>query len=272
MMRNVIIHAHIFKNAGTTFDHSLRKNFADGFIDHRQDQELVQGKQEYLNQYLALHPECQALSSHSVHFNIESSESLNLFPVYFIRHPIERIRSVYEFEKKQNADTPGARKAKEMDLEGFVDWYLEESSPATIRNVHTIFLSGQGPSADRLEEKFEQAMTVLEKPAVCINVVDRYDQSMLVMEDKLSADFPGIDLSYVRKNVTDKNPESSLENKLNTFLAGVSQSCQEKIIQKNQWDLALYEAANKRLDKEVQKINDLYARHQDFMVRCKAHH
>ena len=28
---------HIFKNAGTTFDWSLRNNFGEGFLDHRED-------------------------------------------------------------------------------------------------------------------------------------------------------------------------------------------------------------------------------------------
>ena len=37
MRRKVIIHKHLFKNAGTTFDWSLHKNFGNDFCDHRDD-------------------------------------------------------------------------------------------------------------------------------------------------------------------------------------------------------------------------------------------
>ena len=36
-MRHIILHGHIFKNAGTTFDWSLQKNFGKNFLDHRKD-------------------------------------------------------------------------------------------------------------------------------------------------------------------------------------------------------------------------------------------
>jgi len=33
-MRHVLVHAHIFKNAGTTFDFSLSRFFGHDFVDH----------------------------------------------------------------------------------------------------------------------------------------------------------------------------------------------------------------------------------------------
>ena len=36
-MRNVILHYHLFKNAGSTLDWSLQRQFGAGFVDHRDD-------------------------------------------------------------------------------------------------------------------------------------------------------------------------------------------------------------------------------------------
>lgn len=47
--RDIILHSHIFKNAGTTFDYSLEKNFGKNFIDHRDDIELYKLANQLLN-------------------------------------------------------------------------------------------------------------------------------------------------------------------------------------------------------------------------------
>ena len=39
--KDVIVHIHIFKNAGSSFDSSLRENFGKNFVDHRDDADIV---------------------------------------------------------------------------------------------------------------------------------------------------------------------------------------------------------------------------------------
>ena len=53
-MRSVIIHNHLFKNAGSSFDWVLQKNFGDDFVDHREDQEMIEGA-KYLGPFLQKH-------------------------------------------------------------------------------------------------------------------------------------------------------------------------------------------------------------------------
>jgi len=66
--RNILIHTHIFKNAGSSYDGALRNFFGEAFVDYRDDQDIVRGKMDYLLEYLDTHPDIQAFSSHSVHF------------------------------------------------------------------------------------------------------------------------------------------------------------------------------------------------------------
>ena len=44
--RHVLIHAHLFKNAGTTFDFSLQRSFGEQFVDHRDDAGWHAGEHE----------------------------------------------------------------------------------------------------------------------------------------------------------------------------------------------------------------------------------
>lgn len=81
--RDIILHSHIFKNAGTTFDYILEKNFGKSFIDHRDDKNVVDGRQRYLNDFLNKNKKIKAFSSHSIHFKAKNSFKYNFHQVYF---------------------------------------------------------------------------------------------------------------------------------------------------------------------------------------------
>ena len=88
----------MFKNAGTTFDWSLARYFGEGFTDHRDDDAMREGA-SYLADWLEQHPQCRALSSHWITPPLPDWQNLCL--CLFLRDPIERARSVYQFERAQ---------------------------------------------------------------------------------------------------------------------------------------------------------------------------
>ena len=183
--RNVIVHVHIFKNAGSTFDSSLLANFGDDFLDHRKD-ELIRNDKDFLQKYLKENDNIKAFSSHSVYHKPEDFDDVNLHAVYFLRHPIERFRSVYSFEKKQPVEaSTGARMAKVLDFKEYVEWRMKDDVPATIRNLQTIFLAGQGANHKKsIKDLYEFAFKNLINSSL-VGVVDRYDESMVVFEEHL---------------------------------------------------------------------------------------
>ena len=266
--KNILLHVHIFKNAGSSFDDALKRFYGDHFVDHRDDADLVKGKMAYLEKYLDSHPEIQAFSSHSVHFLPQDTDKYKILPVYFLRHPIDRIRSVYSFEKKQMpAITHGSKKAKEVSFNDYISWYMQETSPATIRNAQTIFLSGDGPAPSRMQEKFTVALKNVNTSPL-VGIVDRYDESMVVFEEYLKAFFPKIDLSYIRKNVTDENIEASVEEKANKLLAKLDEATQALVKEKNAFDTKLYITANIQLDAKISGIENFEQKLNDFKERC----
>ena len=57
-----------------------------------------------------------------------------------MRHPLARIRSAYDFEKKQDVQTPGAIKAKEGDFQFYMDWRMSTPTPWQVSNFHAFRL------------------------------------------------------------------------------------------------------------------------------------
>lgn len=98
-MRTVIIHYHIYKNAGTSFDHVLGHNFGDRH-------ELFDGPfpfftidQEQLDRIIMRRPHAVAFSSHQIMLPPPSSLDYRALAAIFVRNPFLRIASIYRFKR-----------------------------------------------------------------------------------------------------------------------------------------------------------------------------
>src|SRR5690606_24093891 len=121
MERVVILHYHLFKNAGTSVDRILEYNFPGRWVTaefKRKPGPL--GNSDLVAKWIVDNPEAVAFSTHTAWGPIPEKPGVRLISVLFLRDPIERIRSAYRFERQQQADTFGARLAKEHDFEGYV--------------------------------------------------------------------------------------------------------------------------------------------------------
>jgi len=270
-MRHVLLHGHIFKNAGTTFDWSLARCFGDGFLDHRDDKAMREQRGRHLAQLLAGQRNLRAISSHFLCYPLPEVEGLEFHSTLFLRHPIERIASVYAFERKQEADTRGARAAKEKSFAEYVAWRLEVGVPRTIRDYQAGNIAGHhdlSPSREPPSSWLTQASDRLMRTAG-VGVVDRYDESMIVFEAALRPAFPDIDLAYLRQNVTQADTDRSIEEKVEATLERLGDLA-GPVLEQNSFDLALYRQANLRLDEALAELPDAGARLDAFRQRCQA--
>ena len=268
-MRHVILHGHIFKNAGTTFDWSLERCFGEGFVDHRDDKTMRERRARYLAELVSETPQLRALSSHHLCSPRPEMDDVTFHPVYFLRHPIERIASVYAFERRQDADTRGARAAKEKDFQEYVRWRFQNNVPGTIRDYQTCNITGCHDSKTKQAPVSWLRRGINQLAAIdCVGVVDRYDESMVVFEAKLRADFPDIDLAYRAQNVTNPRSEVTLETRVNDTLERLGDLAVE-VIRLNSYDLALYRQANQKLDAALAELPDAERSLEDFRKRCQ---
>lgn len=269
-MRNIILHGHIFKNAGSSFDWSLSRQFADNFLDHRDDKAMREQRAKHLAEVVEKHPHMQALSSHHLCYPRPDIDDVVFHPVYLLRHPIERIDSVYAFERRQKAQTPGAMAAKEKNFQDYVAWRMIDEVPRTIRDYQTCHVAGFHDKRPKFPVPADWLVRALQHLADvdCIGVVDRYDESMVVFEEKLRPCFPDIDLGYVRQNSTRRfgrrrDRESGVVDVLSR-LGDLAPA----VIANNSLDLALYRYANQRLDKALEEIPEVDRRLAEFRDRC----
>ena len=269
-MRFVIAHGHIFKNAGTTFDWSLRKNFGTGFLDHRDDKAMRQIGAAHVAELLTTLPELRAISSHHLCRPLPELEDCTIIPVFFLRHPIARIESVYQFERKQLANTRGARAAKMRSFSSYLRWRMRPDVPPTIRNYQAAYLAGMHTESSAGGHMglpvFGRAIHAVHDSSL-IGLVEHYDESMVLMEQALSEYFPDIDLSYVRQNTSSLDKTDSLDKKVAEAL-GKMEGAQREVLDNNSFDLVIYQLALNRHQKSVAALDDFDQRLSEFRERC----
>lgn len=262
--KSVLVHAHLFKNAGTTLDWSLERSFGAGFCDHRDDAQM-RGSPQYLADFLLKNSQLNALSSHWLPFPLPRINGVQLHPLVILRDPIERILSVYEFERRQAVDHPGTKKAREGDLQSYVRWRLDAGTGPVIRNYQVRMLSGEYPGTS-IQRQFEQATSLLESlPA--IGLVERYRESAVLFENAFKASAPALDLAFQRQNVRDssdrRSPEerrASVEDQLGDLLEAVRDA--------NSLDIALYRSACELFEDRWRSLDGGEARLAELDARC----
>lgn len=263
----------MFKNAGTTFDWSLERNFSSGFVDHREDDRMRNEGTEYLSEYLLNNTAVNALSSHHLCSPLPTINEIDLLPVFLIRHPIERIWSVYNFERQQISDTPGAVNVKALGFRDYVKWRMEPGVNPTIGNFQTRYCLGIATRPEIVETN-EHLMSAKEKLGATefVGVVDRYDESMVLFEEKYKQQGLEVNLQYIQQNITLSNEGKRLEfdDKLRSVIDGLGETYQE-VEEKNALDIELYRYANHLLTERLSESSiDKDSAVFQFRERCKA--
>ena len=94
--RFVLLHYHIFKNAGSTIEYGMRRCFGKRFATlHGPDpNSILRG--EDVAAFLTSHQEIAAISSHHVKYPKPVAPGAIVFDVCVLRDPLERLRSVYQ--------------------------------------------------------------------------------------------------------------------------------------------------------------------------------
>lgn len=248
--RSIIVHFHFFKNAGTSVETILQRNFRGCFRKQFMIYEPGDATQTFpasaLIPVLEKHPGIRAISSHTICFPLPDREDWKFFPLVFIRHPMDRILSMYNFEKQQKADTPGARIARNTDAGEYVLSRLASPQERTLRNYQAWMLAGKdeaGLDADSLFRKSAAAVGAL--PAV--GVVDQFARSIELMSQWLKPSFPGLKMEPVHRQRSSPR-HMGLDERIQSFRNTVGEDAFRMAREENLIDIELYHLACQRLD------------------------
>ena len=253
-LRHVIIHIHIFKNAGTSIDRLLEKSLGEGWIDFDKGNPGAIYSLNEVGQFVWQRPNRIAFSSHQVRFPLAVLEKIIFYPIVLLRHPLDRIQSCYHFEvhhqKVMNPET--------TSLEDFVVSRLNTPGINSICNLQTAilcdnrFISEQQRKDELGQQQLAEAKrTINSLPA--FGIVERFDDSIAKFSNWLKPVFPDLELQPVQANMR-QNRTQDFEKRIEEIKASLQPSVLEGVLEQNALDLALYEHASKRFN----QMRDVY--------------
>lgn len=176
-MRDVLVHYHLFKNAGSSVDAILAKHFGASWGKLDADRPWERVTDGSLVDFLLSRPGLMAVSSHQARPPGPRRDGFRIHPIVFLRHPIDRAGSVYEFERGLPREaSPGAAMANDLDFPDYVDWRLQDGDGGTIRNFQALFIGWRDGDGDSRQAAARARELVGSLPG--IGLVERFEPSM----------------------------------------------------------------------------------------------
>lgn len=245
--RNVLFHIHFFKNAGSTIDSMLMNHFQG-------DMGNLEGQYPYsvvptslFTSYLSKNPNLKAITSHQALFPLKHSGGFSFFPIFFLRHPIDRIGSIYSFEQRQDSNAIGPVKAKTLNMNDYILWRLSDGGGIAMNNFHVLRLSNALTNTDdprnirATNQNFNEATKRLEQ-CEFFGIVEHFDDSLSLMKNYLEPYFPSLEYTYEKKNISSVRA-SSLDERIKIIKQQIEPETYKKLLENNSLDIQLYNHA-----------------------------
>ncbi|BCF98052.1 hypothetical protein PPGU19_026210 [Paraburkholderia sp. PGU19] len=255
-MRTVIVHYHLFKNAGSTVDSILSRNFPDeqhGHIEGPYPWSTVQPQE--LVEFSLANPALRVVSSHHARPPLPQHPDIQFLPVLFLRHPIDRFASVYEFERRQPADSlsPSVAIAREGGLAEFAKWGVGQEANAVCRNFQVAHLANAQHdmrTARATSEDYMSALRHLESLSF-FGIVESFQESIEAMQALFRPHFGDINLTHSSENVT-PGRHATLVERLAHIRSELGEPLYRSLVELNSLDMLLYDEARKRFADALQ--------------------
>ena len=255
--RNVLLHYHIFKNSGTTFERVLNDNYGDQHISFDGPFPFSHINQDQLSMIVERHPAAVACSSHQIHLPVPSSMAFRAIPIVFIRNPMLRIRSVYFFSRRQNKLLSTSE--QKNSLEGLEEWLgsalAGDHNLNQISNLQTGFVSrcyNLPPKRHGIDGRvIYDLQTAINNLSLvpCLARTEHFDIDVASFADTLARfDIP---FSYQPKraeNISSPDHGQPISEQLAAMQENLTAATWDKLRWMNHQDLALYDVVHDMLE------------------------
>ncbi len=246
MTRFVLLHFHVFKNAGSTIEEILARNFFEKFA--RRD---VVTSAEVLT-FLGNNPQIRALSSHQLRYPLPAAPGYVFFDLCFLRDPIDRIRSMYQYlREKPSVGEPVSDLANQSGLGGFITG-LVDRLPEWSSDVQVNLLARRSVNDDPPQkEDLDRAIETMLKTS-WLGVVDRFNESLIAGQHFLSPVFPNLDCAQPPVNVSGA--------KVPKLQDVCSETIYAELLRRNALDLELLKRARAEVRRRFEMVPNHAAR------------
>ena len=255
--RDILVHMHIFKNAGTSVDVQLARQLGDGLClaDPASLEDCLQ--QSDLLDIVRKDTRVRAISSHQMRFPLTGNAEVTFHPFLFLRHPLDRAESIYEFERspqrQKESNDLMTQKAAELSFPDYVNWSLDgrwtraqfgnyQTRVCSLRYNGTVFDDWrERPTAENLSE----ALAILAQLPF-VGIVDAFTASAARFNEVFFHAFDGLRLCNVMENVS-RSTGTTIAERLRALRERLGQATYERLLVANELDLELYQMARRRL-------------------------
>jgi hypothetical protein len=247
-----LVHAHIYKNAGTSVDRLLEQSFGKNWMNWDSAAPQKSLRSTDIHEVVRQNPGIMALSSHSSRL-VWPNLIPEALPIVFLRHPIDRALSVYKFAGRDSTQ-PDHVHARGT-FRDYVEWALTSSDGGiVIRNYQVTHLS-EAPlrvshvwHAEPSGADLRHALDLLaEWPA--FGIVRQFQRSMARFQRAYAHAFPGLLLSDVHLNASPypfRTERAAIEAGLEMLGPGLF----DDLCGVNELDLDLYKEAVQRFEQD----------------------
>ena len=200
-VRFVLLHYHFFKNAGTTVEEILAHSFFENYA--RLDTDDFDGavSQDELVAFLDRNPRMQAVSSHQFRYPVPQMRGYIFFDLCFLRDPIDRIRSMYDyFRQKPIPGEPASDLAREQSVGGFIAGLVKDHT-YRVSNVQVNLLANGTVNDPPAEADLIRATQVMLRTSF-LGVVDCFHESLVAGQYLIRPVFPNLALAQPPANVS----------------------------------------------------------------------
>ena len=265
--RFVIVHYHVFKNGGSTIESILRREFGPDFATvHGPHAGSTLGARD-LASFLRDHPNTLALSSHHLRYPKPSLRNIVVFDCCFLRHPLDRLHSVYNYLRQTPSFDTLHRRARELYPREFMQRLVAES-PDVVSDVQVMQLANSGAyTRPAHPNDLERAAKVVREMAIP-GVVEMFDESLVAAEYFLRPAFPGVSLEYVPQNI--RRPLAMSIAAREQRLADLwGAALYDDVARLNQLDLELYRRAEREIKRRLDLVPRFEERLDNLRARCE---
>jgi len=264
--RFVVVHYHIFKNAGTTVERILEREFPGCFASiHGPTADAVLDAQD-LEMFLADHPGIQAVTSHHLRYPAPIIRNTVVFDCCFLRHPLDRLDSLYSYYRRIDSTDPHCRSAHQLSPADFVR-QLMNRSPEQVSNVQVTHLANKGaftrPSNESDLNRAIQTFRNMAWPGV----VEMFQESMVAAEFFMRPAFPSIRLGSGPTNVSRKVLSGAVARE-QRLLQRWGPVLYNQLTRMNELDIQLVDSACDEIRRRLSLMPGVPSRMAEFSERC----
>jgi hypothetical protein len=244
-----IFHFHFYKNAGSSVDAILRNSFVHQWEEKEFDDSPLLTS-SVIN-WITNSKTTICFSSHTAKLDIMNVQNMNMMPLLFVRHPIDRIASVYRYEKLRNGNSWEDHLAGEMSMRQYIQTRLDRAGDAQCRNYHCSRLSEMFRVFENVDKSdFELAQQAVDRLPF-IGVVERFQESLKMFEKLFhEAGFQNLNFEETRENAT-SSPGLDIHTRLKDIEKEIGSDFFNLLLNINGDDILIYEMVIGKLDQKI---------------------